>query len=530
MENTIENNSEIDSAIKEPLTPCEVVDSVSKSETEAKHEFKEIEICRPLLKPVLLCLATSFGGFIFGWDVGVIGGISNMLAFKNTFGNLTDPETGLNHFSDILIGLIIAVFNIGCAVGGLTLAKVGDIIGRRMGIFIVLGIYSIGVSIQIIYSTKWYQFFIGRIITGLAIGTTAVLIPMFISESAPMRIRGAMVVLYQLMITLGILLGNFVNYFCRKAITNELSNKNWMIPTGLGILWAAIVFLGLTFTPESAHYLANKGKLEAAKTSFGIMNSLNRDDPFVDAQVRKLEKKTYNDDNGKKKEDRWEFITGEPSLFLRLFTGIMVMAFQQLTGVNYFFYYGTSLFSSVGIEDSYMTAIILSSVNFTSTFIGIYIVERLGRKACLILGSVGMFIAMSVYASVGSFALENNNETKTPGVIMIVFTCIYILFFACTSGPVSFVFISELFPTRTKNISMAICTSVNWIMNFLISLFTPAITHEIGFKYGFVFATCLLLSTFFFYNLVPETKGLSINQIDELYLRKLKTKKCKLNL
>ena len=174
-----------------------------------------------------------------------------------------------------------------------------------------------------------------------------------------------------------------------------------------------------------------------------------------------------------------------------------------------------AIFNSVGIEDPYLTSILLSSVNFASTFLGIYLVERLGRKACLILGSVGMFTCMSIYASVGSFAL-----TKTPqasGAVMITFTCIYIMFFACTSGPVSFVVISELFPARTKAISMAICTSMNWLCNFFISLFTPYVTEKIGFKLGFVFAVCLFISVWFFTFFLKETKNKTSEEVDKLY-------------
>ncbi|AMD18510.1 HBL392Wp [Eremothecium sinecaudum] len=514
------NNVNSDISVKDEADVDEFLrTSATKSARLDESEYRKHG---SLIKPVLLCLATSFGGFIFGWDIGTIGGITNMPAFQNTFGNRFDPDTGLNRFPDMLLGLIIAVFNIGCAVGGLTLAKVGDKRGRRMGICVALGIYVIGVSIQLLHTHAWFQFFFGRIITGFSVGTSAVLVPMFVSESAPVQIRGAMVVLYQLMITFGILLGNTVNFACKRTIADSLSNNNWQIPIGLGIFWAAIVLAGISFMPESAHFLAAGGRMESARKSFAIMNSMETTDEYVINQVEKMSRPNIPVNVQDEPKGKWEFITGEPKLLLRLFVGIMVMAFQQLTGVNYFFYYGTTLFSSVGIEDSYITAIILSAVNFLSTFIGIYIVERLGRRSCLVLGSVGMFTNMAIYASIGSFALNRDGvlPNRTAGYLMIVFTCLYIICFASTSGPVTFVVISELFPTRTKAISMAICTSVNWLVNFLISLLTPTITRAIGFKYGYVFALFLFVSIFFFYALVPETKGLTIDQVDAIYAGK----------
>lgn len=472
-----------------------------------------------LLKPIVLCLSTSFGGFIFGWDVGTIGGISNMESFKNNFGTLFNARTGTHYFPDMLIGLVISIFNIGCAVGGLTLAKVGDWKGRKIGIYASLLVYVVGLLIQVVNSTRWYQFFVGRIFSGLAVGSTAVLVPMFISESAPLQIRGAMVVLYQLMITLGILMGNVVNYACKKTIADALANKNWQIPVALGFVWSLVIAVGIFFMPESAQFLVvKKNDVDGALRSVAIMNSLSAKDPFVAEQVEHLALYDIDRSPDTQSNTNWlEFLVGRPRLGLRLLTGMLVMAFQQLSGANYFFYYGTTLFDSVGVDDSYVTSILLSSVNFASTFGGIYLVEKLGRKSCLLLGSAGMFVCMTVYASIGSFALRVGGDNVVPGAVMIAFTCVYIMFFACTTGPVSFVVISELFPARTKAISMAICTSINWFANFLISLFTPYITSEIGFRYGYVFAGCLLLSVVFVWCMVPETKGLTIEQVDELY-------------
>ncbi|CDO95044.1 unnamed protein product [Kluyveromyces dobzhanskii CBS 2104] len=467
------------------------------------------------LRPILLCLATSFAGFIFGWDVGTIGGITSMASFQNFFGTRLDTATNTHYFPKILVGLIVSIFNISCAIGGLFLVKIADINGRKPGIYAAITIYSLGTLIGWTCGSSWWYFFFARFIAGLGVGATAAMIPMFISESAPINIRGAMVVLYQLMITLGILIGNVVNYGCKSTL-NEFDNATWKIPVGLGNIWAAIVAVGVHFMPESPVFLTQRmGNILRAKESFARMNNLGIDDPIVDSHIRKLMEydDTRKSTNGR--ESRFEFIFGQPRLGFRLFVGVLVMAFQQLSGANYFFYYGTTLFNSVGMEDPYVTSILLSTVNFISTFFGIYLVEKLGRRACLILGSIGMFTCMTVYASVGSFLLDK--VPQTGGAIMIAFTCVYIMFFACTSGPVSFVVISELFPTRTKAISMAICTSVNWICNFFISLCTPFVTEKIGFKFGFVFSGCLFISFWVFTFLLKETKNKTSEEVDILY-------------
>lgn len=499
------------------LTNYSAIGSLTSQLSQNDTKSGGIEQKKLPLKPILLCLATSFAGFIFGWDVGTIGGITNMVSFQNFFGTNFDSSSNTHYFPKLLIGLIVSIFNISCALGGLFLVKIADINGRKPGIYAAITIYSLGTLIGWTCGSSWWYFFFARFISGLGVGATAVMIPMFIAESAPINIRGAMVVLYQLMITLGILLGNVINYCCRSTL-HETDNATWKIPVGLGNVWAAIVALGVHFMPESPVFLTKRlGNALKAKAAFAHMNNLDVDDPIVDSHIRKMmesadaEVSTHND----MKNSRFEFILGQPRLGFRLFIGIMVMAFQQLSGANYFFYYGTTLFNSVGIEDPYLTSILLSSVNFISTFFGIYLVEKLGRKACLILGSAGMFTCMSVYASVGSFAL--NKSPQNSGAIMVTFTCVYIMFFACTSGPVSFVVISELFPSRTKAISMAVCTSINWLCNFFISLCTPYVTDKIGFKFGFVFAGCLFVSFWFFTFLLKETKNKTPEQVDALY-------------
>lgn len=467
-----------------------------------------------LLKSIFLCVTIAFGGFIVGWDVGIIGGIANMESFQENFGPLINLDTGLHYFPEILIGLVISIFSIGGAIGGLTIAKTGDWKGRKFGMYFSMSVYCIGLAMQLVHDYSWTQFFIGRIFTGLAVGSTAVLVPMFLSESAPIAIRGAMTTLYQLMVTLGIMMGNILNYSLKKNLADPLDNVSWQLPIYMGYIWAATIVIGLFFTPESANFLLVKKKnVESAKLSFAIMNGIPEGDDATNKFVEQTLQQQHENQRQSNELGLFEFVTGEPKYGKRLLVGILVMTFQQLSGINYFFYYGTSLFEKANLRDPYLTSILLSSVNFVSTFGGIYLVEALGRKSCLLLGSTGMFICMLVYATVGTFALN----AASSGIVMIAFTCIYIIFFATTLGPVSFVVVSELFPMKTKAISMAICSSFNWMFSFMISLLTPVITARIGFAYGYFFTTCLLLSAIFVWIMVPETKGKTESDVDSLY-------------
>lgn len=488
--------------------------------TNKRAEHTQHQIGKALVtyrKSVLLCICTAFSGCIFGWDVGTIGGVSNFKGFKDRFGTIID-SAGDNAFPEIIVGLIVSVFNIGCAIGGLAFGKLADKVGRRSSIFAAIFIYAIGIVVQLSaqVSSKWYQFMVGRIITGFAVGGTSVVTPMFISESAPVGIRGAMVVLYQLMITFGILLGNIVNFACDKHQTGD---AQWMIPVGLGLLFAFLVVIGSAMMPESATYLVTKGKPVQASKSIAALNNTTPESDVCTTEIERITRQ-WNEDQANKMNTNWyEFITGQPRLGRRLVIGMLVMAFQQFTGANYFFYYGTTLFRSVGLQNSYITAIILGAVNFFSTFAGIDFVERFGRKTCLKFGAMLMAVCFLIYTLLGSFALSDGHggERTAVGGVMIAVTCAYIFGFASTWGPVAFVVVSELFPSRVKANSMSAATACNWFSNFLISLFSPFITKAIGFKYGFVFFGCLCAATLFVWFCLPETKGLQIHEVDAYY-------------
>lgn len=469
-----------------------------------------------LIRPIFLCLIISFTGLIFGWDIGTIGGIVNMPVFRNTFGNIINFDTNERTFSPALSGLIIGIFNMGAAIGGLTLGKIGDIKGRRFGLFVSMTAHLFGVCIELIEDTFWFQFFIGRWLTGMAIGSTAVLVPMYLSENSPLQIRGAMIVLYQLMITLGILLGNIFNFVCHNIYNDQYDAKAWQLPIFLNVFWDMIVFGGILLIPESTMYLGKIcSDIDGAQRAFAKMNGVAETDHLTIEFIGDLK---YQLECEKREEvqnpyTNFEFLNCQPRLPLRLLIGILVMTFQQLSGINYFFYYGTVIFKSVGFDDPYLTTIILSFVNFISTFGGVYLVEKLGRRTCFILGCVSLNIAMLLFGTIGGFGLKLPGS----GICLVIVTCLYVLSFAVTLGPVSFVLVSEIFPVRTKAISIAICSFFNWIMNFLVSLIMPLVANKIGFFSGYIFAGFLTLGIIFGWYFVPETKGKTEDDINEIF-------------
>lgn len=187
-------------------------------------------------------------------------------------------------------------------------------------------------------------------------------------------------------------------------------------------------------------------------------------------------------------------------------------------------YQGTTIFKGAGIENSYVTQLILGAVNFGTTFLGLYLIEHWGRRRSLITGALWMFVCFMIFASVGHFSLDHEfpERTKSAGVVMVVFACLFILGFASTWGPMVWTIIAELYPSQYRAQAMSLATASNWLWNFLLAFFTPFITGDIDFRFGYVFAGCLFLAAGLVYFAVMEGQGRTLEEIDTMYRMKVK--------
>ena len=239
---------------------------------------------------------------------------------------------------------------------------------------------------------------------------------------------------------------------------------------------------------------------------------------IIDAEIDEIEHKLQIDN--RRGAVHWiEIFTG-PRMLYRTLLGMVLQAGQQLTGVNFFFYYGTTIFRSTGIDNSYITAIILATVNVVATIGGLWLIKNCGRRRILMVGAACMCVGFLVYAFVGTYALDSQNPMSTPiaGTVLIVFTCLVIAAFAVSWGPLVWTIVSELYPARYRAPCMAFATSSNWIFNFLISFCTTFITDKVHYFYGLVFAAACVALCMLVYFFVIESKDRSLEEIDTMYL------------
>ncbi|KAJ5923978.1 Low-affinity glucose transporter HXT1 [Penicillium verhagenii] len=463
----------------------------------------------------ILGLCVSMGGFIFGYSTGQISGFTSMTDFKMRFAEY-NASTDEYAFSNVRNGLIVGLLSIGTMIGALVAAPIADRIGRKFSISFWAIINMVGIIVQIASTTSWVQVAMGRWVMGLGVGALSSVVPMYQSESAPRQVRGAMVSAFQLFVAFGI----FISYIVNFGTARIDSTASWRITMGIGFAWPLILGVGTLFLPESPRFAYRHGRVEEARQVMAKLYGVPPNHRVVAQEMADMKQK-LDEENAVGTAPWHEILTG-PRMFHRTMLGIALQSLQQLTGANFIFYYGTSIFAGIGLSNSYVTSIILGAVNFGMTLPGLYIVEHYGRRKCLMIGAAWMFVCFLIWASVGHSILEVDSSNHSAGVVMIVFTCFFIVGFATTWGPIVWAICGEMYPFRYRATCMGVATAANWTWNFLISFFTPFISSAIDYRYGYVFAACCFLAILVVFFFVNETQGRTLEEVDTMYVLHVK--------
>jgi sugar porter (SP) family MFS transporter len=481
---------------------------------------------------VIMSAFAAFGGILFGYDTGTIGGVIAMQDWLNVFGTF-DPTHQLGKDTNFMYlptsdkSLVVSILSAGTFFGALLAFPMGDMVGRKWGIVCSCVVFALGVGLQL--DTRWATFVVGRVIAGLGVGLVSCLVPMYQSECSPKNIRGLIVGLYQLAITIGALLAAIV----LNATKDKQSHAAWRTPIAVQFVWAFVLGGGMMLLPESPRYLLHKGREDKARHALGRLTNRPADSPEVDAECTEItlaleEERAIGSGSYADCFKNTSLKNG-----LRTWTGIMLQGWQQLTGINFIFYYGTTFFQSAGISNPFIITIIADVVNTCMTIVGINLIDRVGRRRLLLIGAAGMMVCEYIVAIVGVTAgqvASDGTVNKTAQRVLIAFVCFYISFFATSWGPVAWVITGEIFPLNIRAKGMSLSVASNWLWNFGIGYATPYLvdpstkgqpngvaTAHLHVKVFFIWgSTCLgcLIFTYFF---IPETKGLSLEQIDLLY-------------
>ncbi|KAI0389491.1 high-affinity glucose transporter RGT2 [Xylariaceae sp. FL0594] len=470
---------------------------------------------------IAIGLFVAFGGVLFGYDTGTISGILSMRYWMSLFSTGYVNGKGELDVTPSQSSGIVSILSAGTFFGALGSPFFADYIGRRLALIASTCVFCLGVALQTA-ATAIPLFLAGRFFAGLGVGLISALIPLYQSETAPKWIRGAIVGAYQFAITIGLLLAAIIN----NATKDRLDTGCYRIPIAIQFAWAIILIAGMLVLPETPRYLIRKGNNAEAARSLGRLRRLAPDHPAITSELEEI-----------RANHEYEMSLGSSSyldcfrgpMIKRQLTGMGIQALQQLTGINFIFYYGTQYFKNSGIDNPFTIQVITSVINVVSTLPGLYAVDKFGRRPLLLWGAVGMCVGQLIVAVLGTTttgqdALGNVIVFNAPAQkASIAFIAIYIFFFASTWGPLAWVVTGEIYPLKTRAKSLSISTASNWLLNFVIAFITPYLVDygpnyaNLQSKVFFIwFAACFLCIAFVYF-FIYETKGLSLEEVDEMY-------------
>jgi sugar porter (SP) family MFS transporter len=431
----------------------------------------------------------ALGGLLFGFDTGVISGA--LLFIRQDF--------HLNAFTE---GFIVSSLLVGAMVGAGVSGALSDRLGRRTIILVAAVVFAVGaIGAALSPSVETLIFF--RFVLGLGVGTASALVPSYISESAPTDVRGSLSSLFQLAITLGILVAYLVN-----AVFAPLGDWRW--PLGLAFVPAFVLFVGMYLMPETPRWLVSKGREKEARRVL----ARTRTGEEIEGEIQEIHRV---EEEAKEQAGYRELLA--PWVRPMLVAGIGLAIFQQLVGINTVIYYAPTIIESTGLANvaSVLATVGIGVVNVLMTVVAILLIDRIGRKPLLFVGLVGMVVSLGIIG--GAFL-----DPSLSGILSWVTLAglmLYVASFAVSFGPLLWVMLPEIFPLKVRGAGAGVSALSNWGANFVVSQAFLPLVALIGTTTVFwIFAGVCVAAAIFIYFLVPETRGRSLEQIEADLRRK----------
>ena len=471
---------------------------------------------------IRIASVAALGGLLFGYETAVINGAVD--AIQQDF-----------HVGAGPLGLAVSSALIGAAAGALTAGRIADQIGRLMVMKIAAVMFFISALGCAFAPESWGMgglvfFVIFRVIGGIGVGFASVIAPAYIAEVAPARLRGRLGSLQQLAIVLGIFFSFLVNY-ALQAIAGGANEPLWFGMDAwrwmfLMMAFPALLYGGLSFTiPESPRFLISKQRLPEARAVLERLLGERNLEITIDRIRSSM---------GREKKPSWSDLKSPAGkVYPIVWIGLLLSVFQQFVGINVIFYYSNVLWQAAGFSenDAFLTSTITSVINIATTIVAISLVDRVGRKPLLLVGSAGMVVTLSLVAICFSQLtpkLENGQQVYDKageavqtlpgawGIIALLGANGFVVFFGMSWGPVVWVLLGEMFPNRFRAAALSVAAAGQWVTNWLITVSFPTI-KDFSLVFGyFMYAAFALLSFLFVWKFVPETKGKTLEEMDQL--------------
>jgi MFS transporter, SP family, xylose:H+ symportor len=468
-----------------------------------------MNVSRTLLASAVIA---ALGGLLFGFDTAVISGAEQDLQ------RLFQPASGLSSEARAFWhGFLVSSALIGTVIGSVAVGRYADKYGRRSTMFGLASLYFVS-AVGSGLAWNWYSFVIFRFIGGLGVGGASVVSPMYIAEISPARVRGRLVALAQFNIVLGILLAFLSNYLIAEQLPiSEQTAWRWML--GVEAIPAAAYFLLLFLTPRSPRWLLARGREDEARA---VLRRVGVDEGAggVEGEIESI-----------KRSIDLEHHAGEEPFFQRkyrrpILLAFAMAAFNQLSGINAILYYSARVFeiSGFGEDASLLNSVGLGLVNLVFTMAALAVIDHVGRRRLMLVGSLGYLVSLGTIAWVfytqSQLVTDGDGETvrrlgESGGWIVLVSLLVFIAAHAFSQGAVIWVFISEIFPNRVRARGLALGSFTHWIFAALISQTFPLIAEQSGGHVFAFYALCMFAQLLWVLFVMPETKGIPLEQIQQ---------------
>jgi len=489
----------------------------------------------------IACFA-CLGGLLYGYNQGVFSGVLTMNSFKEHMGDyIEDQNADSLAWNSSKQGWLVSILELGAWLGTMYSGFLAEILSRKYAILVNVGIFIIGVIIQCtaVVGVGHNAILGGRFVTGMGVGSLSMIVPMYNAEIAPPEVRGALVGLQQLSITLGIMISFWIDYGTNFIGGTGRSQKEaaWLLPLALQLAPAVLLGVGMVFMPFSPRWLVHHNRESEARSVLAKLRGLPQDHDLIELEFAEIkaqslfEKKSLAENFPHLQDlSAWstfklQFVAigslfTSRGMFKRVIIATLTMFFQQWTGINAVLYYAPTIFGGLGLNSTSVSLLatgVVGIVMFIATIPAVMYVDSWGRKPTLVVGAIGMALCHFIIAAiVGSFSDDWPNH-QGAGWAAVVMVWLFVIHFGYSWGPCAWIVVAEVWPISNRPYGIALGASSNWMNNFIVGQVTPDMLKHLKYGTYIFFGLLTTLGAAFIYFYFPETKGLSLEEMDILF-------------
>ena len=456
---------------------------------------------------------------IIGYDTGVMGSVLALESFKIDFG----LPTGSSGFADSenaqVSSNVVSLLTAGCFFGAIGGAIANERFGRRYSLMALAVVFLVGASVQTAATHDLAYIYAGRVVAGLGVGGMSAITPIFVAENCPPEVRGRITGLFQEFLVIGVSIAYWLSYGVSLNIAP--STKQWRIPVGFQLVPGGIMLIGLFFLKESPRWLMKQGRYDEATTSLAYMRNEEPGNTEVQRELAEI-KASIDDELAATEGVSWKEVL-LPGNRIRFINGFIMMFWQQFSGTNSIGYYAPQIFQTIGVAEtdtSLFATGLYGIVKVIATGVFLFVgIDKIGRRWSLITGGIWMAAMMFILGAVlvTHPPIVGSTTVSSASIGMIVMIYLYVIGYSASWGPIPWVYLSEIFPTRLRAYGVGMGSATQWLFNFVITYVTPAAINNIGWKTFIMFGIfCITMSAWIFL-CIKETKNKTLEEMDVLF-------------